>query len=444
MSSKNFKKLPQQLIAMSLLLSMQNALADQTKPRTLRESVLMAISLNPKTKSKDIQIESMHERTLSAKANKYPSGSVSCSQSTTNAVMSGVSSNSISRDCNITGSMTLYDGGSNNYSYLATKEEEEAQRQRFNSTNPFIQNTKGSLANQTMGAYMGLTSSKESINSANRDIIILQNILTTTTNSDDQGLVNAKIAQIKMSLARSKSNYLKSLSDFKYVVTTYPADNLENMEDAIHSLEIPTSADEAVQISLQKNPDVQATNASLRAANDTLLAAKAALGPRVSLVLTLDKNSYVSPMDSINNYSEHSTYAGVQISIPLSLSTYHYTKSQELSKRAAELDRDAALDDAQHGIESAYAELEAAEIQHDLALKAYNDAMAVVQATQTKIINHDPTVPSIQTCLSQYENLSSQVGNLMGAQSTIVVLKFTIQQLAGTVFDKAYEAREDF
>lgn len=425
------------LVTFSNAFSLENSPSEATpKPHTLIQSILLAISLNPKTKSKDVQIEAMHEQTLAAKANQYPSGSVNCSYGYTQGKVAGVPEKGTYADCSLSASATLYDGDSAKFAYLASKEQEDAARQRFNSTNKFIQNTKGQLAGDTVRTFIEISASKQSVIAKTKNLDILNNLYALTNDSNTKGLIKAQVTQAQISLAQAKSNYSQALSEFKYVVTILPADNLENLEQSIASLKIPGSVEEAVKISLERNPDVQATNASLRAADYTYKSVRASMGPKVSVVATIDTNLNHDSINSVNNYSGHSNYIGVQLSLPLSLSLSHYTKSQALSKKYAQLDSEAALDDARHGLESTYDELAAQLIQHDLLVTAYNEALETVEETQRQIANNEDHLPSVQTALDQYFNMNNQLSSLLNSQMAILSIKFSIQQLAGTVFDQ--------
>ncbi len=430
-------------ILMAVLLQFSLAQSTPHAPQSLGESVLLAINLNPKTKSKDIQVEALHENALAVRAGKYPSGSINCSREyerTTENIVgypAAIRSNVKLDDCNLTASVTLYDGGANKFAYEAALDQEESVRDSFNSTNPFIRNTKGAIANETMSAYLRLIGAIVGLNEGESYLKTLDVISSIATTTDEQGLVAAKIRGVKMGLAKSKGQYTQALSDFQNAVTVLPGANPEDFETTIQSLKIPASAAEAVATSLRKNPDIQATNASLRAADDSLRAARAALGPHISLIAEIDSNSSHDGLNMGSDFTEHSSMVGVQMTVPLSLGLVHSARAQKYSVDAAEMERNAALDDAKHGIESTYSQLDTEMIQHDLAVQAYTQARAVFLANVDKIKNHGANLPSVQTCLLQFDDMNLQLNNMVGSQANIVGYKFTIQQLAGTVFDQA-------
>lgn len=413
------------------------------QPKSLREAVLLTIELNPKTRAKDLLIQAQHETTLGVKAQMYPSGSFGCGTSLSpgRTVIDNnpMDSRQSTINCNLSGSVTLWDGGVGRYNYKAAIKTEEAVAQRLKSTSPFVHNGKGSLANAAMMAYMSLVMNQSILKETERNIVFLQKFLAVTTNPDEQSLIAAKLYALNRYYTKTDSHYRQAQKQFRYVVTTDPGTPLESLEETIVNVRIPATPQEAFLISLEKNPDVKSTEASLQAEEYTLKAAKAAAGINVSLVGNLNGGQSHEALNGPYDFRSTSGSVGIQARIPLSFSRGHYTKAQKLRKESARSERDSALDDAKYGIESTYDELEAEVVLHGLATQGYNDSLRIVEATIEKIENHDPSLPSTQTFLSQYANLSENFGILIGAQATMLTLRFSIQQLAGTVFDQVQD-----
>ncbi|PIS11978.1 MAG: hypothetical protein COT73_00995 [Bdellovibrio sp. CG10_big_fil_rev_8_21_14_0_10_47_8] len=417
-------------------------------PRTLAESVKAAIELNPKTRSKNLQLQSIHEVTKGTRADMYPQGAISCSAGTANSHSDSNWTdsshvNSSSKSCGVSASVTIYDGGAGYNRYKASQKQEEAVREQFNSTNPYLQNTKGQLAAQAMASYMSIILQEELKASALSGRDILRKILTAANKTEDRGLVNAKISDMDQSFIRSEASRKQAVSSFVNVTTLEPSGTLEGLDESIAHVVIPGTADEAVEISLERNPEVKAMNASLEAAQYTLKAARASMGPYLAAVVSYDV--FHNSQGGFAPYRGHGSnaYAGVRLVIPFVPAQIHYSRAQRYAVEAARAEREAALSDAKFGIENTYAQLDSALEQHQMNLESYADAVRMIQNTLAKINQQDPGLPTIQVCLSQFENLQGNYVSMIQSKIEILTLKFSIQQITGTVFDESLRAAQN-
>lgn len=407
-------------------------------PKSLRSAIALAIILNAKTRSKDIQIQSLHEVSLAAKAEQYPSGSINCSTSRlaghSNFDGRNYQNNYALNNCSISASLTLWDGGANRHNYRAAVAFEKAMESRFNSTSPLILYTKGSLANTTLNAYINLIFARQSLVRKDYDLKFLNSISALAKSDEDKNRIQTFRQSVEASKAQSQAQYDKAASDFKYTVTLPPSEELEGFAASIASLDIPETPDQAMQVALEKSPDIQATNYGLEAAGELYKSARAALGPQ--LTLNVSRSSYLQTASEFSGrYSEDLGMVSLDLYIPLSASKYHYTNAQRKARDAAELDRDAALDDARHDIDTTYQQLHTQINLESIYAKNFLDAQKIIDDILLQTQTPKGTALSVQYSLDQLDSLENAYRRWQESQSEIVGLKYSVQQVIGTLFE---------
>lgn len=417
-------------------------------PRTLHEAILTSIQKNPKTQAKDRLVEALHFQTQAAKDQSLPTVSLSCGYSNSSGQggyqgKTPDDSSSNSRNCNAGISMNLYDGGANQYSAKAAEAQEEATRYRYNSTNPFIQNTKGSLAGKTLESYLNLVTLKETISEYEYENQYLNRVAIIAKSDTDKNTINSQIASINGAIVGIKLDLEQAKSQFKYFVTVEPADILDSLEMTIEKLRIPVNIEEAKNIAQEKNPDLKASDYDLEAAKNTTKSVRASLGPRVSLYANKSyNNSGDAYVYSGLPYQSNSSTVGVNLSIALGVSKFHSLDATAKREEAALADHDGALDDMNFQIKNYYEQLANAQTmlnlrQHEFELskKSTEDIL-----NQLNSSNPDPDGKLLTNALAARGNRASVFMQLYGMYPGIlpntVRLKFSIQQVTGTVFDE--------
>lgn len=406
-------------------------------PKSLKESIAVAVKNNPKTVSTNELLEAIHYQTKASKADMYPTPSLYCSGSrsgsNTNYSDSMTKSKGTSGDCGLSVNVVVYDGKSSYYRYKAEQASEAATIAAYNTTDSMIPNTRGGLANQAMSNFVSLANSNGEINHLKTSLAILY---TFEKISNDYNL-KTRITESEQELQQMNDSLVLQKESFEYTVTLPPSDNLDDLDTTIGTLKIPASADDAIALALSNGPEVIRRNLNVEMAEFNLKAIKGSLGPTVTLSANIGKSVYSDQVTSANNYNSNSSSVGLSVSIPFGGGSHYRVKSSEANLASKKSEREAAIADARYSISAQYKKLNNLRNNYLTNSKNYNDQLIYLKTLAQSVASGQAMAIDISNVLIAISTLEKRYYQLERTQDEILFTLFGIQQVTGQLFAEA-------
>lgn len=424
------------ILSVLSILATSGASASERLPRSLKESIAIAVKNNPKTVSTNELLESIRFQTKATKADMYPNASIGCSgnYSGSKTNYSSMTSNSrgSSGDCGVSINVTVYDGKSSYYRYKAEEASEAATIAAYNTSDSMIPNTRGGLANQAMNNFVALANSNGEINHTKTSLSILR---TFEKVSDDYNL-KTKITEAEQELQQMRDSLILQKEAFEYTVTLPPSDNMDDLDTTIGSLQIPASADDAIALALSNGPEVIRRNLNVQMAEFNLKAIKGSLGPTITLSASAGKSIYSDKNSSVNNYNSNSNNIGISVSIPFGGGSHYRVKASEANLASTKSEREAAIADAKYSISAQYKRLNNLRNNYLINSKNYNDQLNYLKSLAQNVIEGQNLTVDISNALIAINTLERRYYQLQRTQGEILSTLFGIQQVTGQVFSE--------
>lgn len=213
----------------------------------------------------------------------------------------------------------LYQGG-------AVRNSVKAAKLRVESGQAGLRGTEASIFSQVVGAYMDVIRDQAIVQLNRKNVQVLRTNLEATRDRFEIGdLTRTDVAQSEARLAiaegtlrsaeaqliTSREGYIRLVGDAPVDLAPPPA--LPNL---------PATADGAVLVALNSNPDIESAALNAKAADVDIKVAKSARLPKVSAIVNGSYNNYLGSLDGISpgvpvNQSATSAAAGVQLQVPL-------------------------------------------------------------------------------------------------------------------------------
>ena len=416
----------------SLLIIALFAVSQNIFGLTLQETIKVALENNPKTIANQLRVQAQEDRLNAQKLNWYPKLTLSSGYETTKSRRNNVDSNGQSLRFGINTSVSLYDGGANTLAVQAAAADLKATEARYSSSNALITNTRGSIAKLVKDAYVSLIQISEQRKYLNSLGNTLQLFLSVAKTDDEKLLVQQGISDLKTSLTDLEATYQASLNDFKYFSTIQAPNSLQTFEEAISSLVIPRSADEAFQTALQKSPNIKLAEYELESAELKYKSGKAdSYAPKVTLSSSLQRGANGGD----GTHSQNSSASiGISIKYTLDASSNYRDAGAEKSMEASQRDKDGAIEQTRYEIDTVYPHLHNQQQIYLLQLAnlkttedALNQFLAKIKAGQA--VNISFGVNNILEPLRQYTTACLKL------KIDILNTRFNIQRSVGTLFD---------
>ncbi|MBC7714960.1 MAG: TolC family protein [Rhizobacter sp.] len=425
------------IILSTLLIASGSISAAENLPRSLRESIAIAVKNNPKTVSTNELLESIHYSTLATKADMYPKASVNCSGSysagsTTYYGSAALPSKGASGDCGVSLNVNIYDGKSGYYRYKAEQASEAATAAAYNTSDSLIPNTRGGLANQAVNIFVSLANSNAQI-AYNKTALSFLKIFEKV--SDDYNL-QSTITETEQELGQLNDALKLQKESFEYTVTLPPSENLDDLDTTIGTLHIPASADDAINLALTNGPEVIRRNLNVQMAEFNLKALKGSLGPSISLSVNAGKSIYSDKTSSTNSYDGRTNSVGISISIPLGVSGHYMTKASEAALASKKSEREAAIADAKYSISEQYKRLVNLRSNYISNSKNYNDQLNYLTMLAKSVDEGKTLTVDISKVLTAINTLEKRYYQLQRTQDEILTVLFGIQQVTGQLFSE--------
>lgn len=425
------------LSVLSIILATSTVSMADGLPKSLKESIAIAVQNNPKTVSTNELLESIRFQTKATKADMYPSTSLGCSGSysggNTNYAGMNTPSKGASGDCGISVNVNIYDGKASYYRYKAEQASEAATIAAYNTTDSRIPNTRGGLANEAMSNYVFLANLNGETKHLKTSLVILH---TFEKISDDYNL-KTRITEQEQELKQLNDSLILQKESFEYVVTLPPSEDLDDLDTTIGSLKIPASADDAITLALTNGPEVTRRNLNVQMAEFNLKAIKGSLGPSITLSANAGTSIYSDKISSTNNYNSKNSSVGISVSIPLGGGGNYRVKASEANLASTKSEREAAIADAKYSISAQYKKLTNLRNNYLTNSKNYEEQLNYLKILAQSVHDGQKLTIDISNVLIAVNTLEKRYYQLQRTQDEILFTLFGIQQVTGQLFSEA-------
>ncbi len=238
-----------------------------------------------------------------------------------NIIVPGNSFNAPARSFSAGGQLTvpLYQGG-------AVRNAVRAAKYRVEAGQADLRGTEASVFSQVVGAYMDVIRDQAIVQLNQKNVSVLRTNLQATSDRFEIGdLTRTDVAQSEARLAlaegdlrTAEANLISSREGYIRLVGDAPVD----LQAPPQLPNLPGTAEEAVAIALNSNPDIESANQQVNATKADIGSAKSTRAPKVSAILQGGYNNYLGSLNSgvegIGVTQETSSAAaGVQVTLPI-------------------------------------------------------------------------------------------------------------------------------
>jgi outer membrane protein TolC len=308
----------------------------------------------------------------------------------------------------------------------------EATKATFNTSDSQVPNTRGGLANETKSNFEALVSMRARIIFYGE---VLQTLKVFTKFSNENNLL-AAIVNIEQAIIQFNNAYEILQKNFEHIVTLPADENIEDLEGAILSLKYPSTVEEAIDIAIQRGPEVLRRNQFVKLSEFSLKAARARLGPTVSINARVDQGSFrIQGNESFDSRS-NSAAVGITFRLPLDPSGRFRVQSAQKDLASKKSEREAALNDAIHSLRQTYISLQNQQRLYPELQKNFFLQKQFVQELVDKVEAGQTAKLDIIKILNDINTLQSRFEGLLQLQGRVFSNLFTIQQVTGLLFEQ--------
>ncbi|ABF53971.1 TolC family outer membrane protein [Sphingopyxis alaskensis] len=238
-----------------------------------------------------------------------------------NLIIPGNAFNSPARSLTAGARLTvpIYQGG-------AVRNAVRAAKYRVEAGQANLRATEASIFSQVVGAYMDVIRDQAIVQLNQKNVAVLRTNLQATSDRFEIGdLTRTDVAQSEARLAlaegdlrTAEANLIASREAYIRLVGEAPVD----LEPPPPLPNLPATAEEAVAIALDNNPDIEAADQQVKASRADIGTAKSSRAPRVSAILSGGYNNFLGSLNSgvpgVSVTQETSSAAaGVEVTLPI-------------------------------------------------------------------------------------------------------------------------------
>ncbi|OFZ12036.1 MAG: hypothetical protein A2Z20_07320 [Bdellovibrionales bacterium RBG_16_40_8] len=425
------------LIVSILFISLQTLAQSINQAISFQDSLRIALEKNPKPKSKDIQILALKDRTTAAWLGFLPTFSESCDytqdKSTTRVLGIPSRTSDIATGCSTSIDLNIFKGGRGYYEAKTAEARQKAMAAIFNSTNPLVENSKGALATLLLNTYTAIIMNQDTLELLDSITDILNRALAATSDPDDINAYKAFMATVAIQKQNALNKITLSKEDYLFEVTQVAPDRLDSFDDFINSFQIPVTPEEALAQAKLSSPDLKRRVYELQQADyATKIAWSQAYMPTIDVYYSNYFSNDIDRLDSNNNYNYHNQSAGISLSWIFSFQKKNNLSAARKELQSAQLEQLAVIDDLKHNIKKTYMNYEATSSVLEKYRQKYEMAKDQAYSDIERLESKNPiSRTDLINDLNDYSNAGS---NLIYAKQGVVILKFTVQQVTGTLF----------
>lgn len=297
-------------------LTISGTLSSAAHAETLQGALAKAYENNPTLTAARAGQRANDENVPIRKADGLPSAGAGVDYQE-NLVLPGNAFFSPKRTLTVGGQLTvpIYQGG-------AVKNAVKAAKYRVEAGQADLRATEASIFSQTVGAYMDVIRDQAIVQLNQKNVSVLRTNLQATSDRFEIGdLTRTDVAQSQARLAlaegdlrTAESNLISSREAYIRLVGDAPVD----LEQPPQLPNLPATAEDAVAIALNNNPDIEAANQLVNASRSDIGVARATRLPKLSTTLSGGYNNNLNSVTSATSENiTTSTQAAVSLTIPI-------------------------------------------------------------------------------------------------------------------------------
>lgn len=417
-------------IILGLVLVSQTVMAE-----SLQEFIKFGLENNRYAEAIQLRMQSASDRLKAQKISVYsPSLSISSSfsQSRSKGDFSTTTSNSLSYGVN--GNLNIYNGGSDVAGIKAAEARFKALDATYNSSKSFIRNTNADTANNIFHSYLSLSDSITYYNFYSNYVQLLEKSKKVAVSAEQLQRLQQRIDSQKVNIQQYQNNMNQNTEALKFYSYNEQADfgSIDSTLIMTNSIQIPETADIAVEEAMNNSPDVNITKYNLEAAKYEREADKGRLfRPRVDLQVGTNVSSFDS---GGSQFDSSSSYVGLSVSYSLDGGIIYRNNASANSLAAAESENIATIDNLKFDLKSSYLSLK--NLSDTFRLTSQN--LAKDQALIENVIRgiEQGQKYDFEAVLGYFSSYSSNFQSAQSSLYRLAISKFEIQKTIGTLFSE--------
>jgi outer membrane protein len=316
----------------------------------------------------------------------------------------------------ITGSLTLYDGGS---SRLAI----DTQKEIVLGTRQALRNVEQNVLLRAVRSYMNLISAREFVQLRENNVrLIIQEFRAAQDRFEvgevtrtDVALAEARLAAARSLLAASQGDLAVSAEEFRAAVGVTPAN-----PSAVGPAPVSRNLDDAKEFAVRNHPTVLEAQHNVAAAELNIKRAQAAVNPTV----TLD-GAYARAPDDVDEFQTSITVSGpIYRGGLISSQVRQSSANRDAARSGLHLSRIAI----EQQVASAYAQLQVARATREASEQQISAATVAFQGVREEATLGSRTTLDV---LNAEQELLDARANRIAAQSDEVVASYSVLAAMG-------------
>lgn len=309
-------------VTAALLACAALTLAAPTRAETLRDALAQIYRTNPTLTGARAQLRAVDEGVPIARAGGLPQANSTAS--ITELPARGGSSISREATAGVSLSVPIYSGG-------AVRNGIKSARERIAQGRATLRSTEAGVFVDGVGAYMNVIRDEAIVDLNRGNVRVLQTNLEASQDRFQVGdLTRTDVAQSEARLEVARSQLQSAMAqldasreNYLQIVGAAPG----KLDPPPPLPEFPATPDDAVDVAIANNPDLESAKAAGRAAGYDVRVARASRLPRIAAVASGDYVNYLNSLSGLGGIadgsftggsnSETSVSVGAQLSLPL-------------------------------------------------------------------------------------------------------------------------------
>lgn len=304
----------------------------------------------------------------------------------------------------------------------------------YNSTQPFIENTKGALASEVQETYTAILMFRQ-LTGLTDELLSIMNVFAAGAGTvEEKNRIQESINSLRASRVGLEVPLRTFLRNFNYLVTVDAPENLSSFDEVIDSLRIPETSEEAATIGMANSPNLKVKAFAIERARHIYDAKWAETWlPRVYLSISSDHNR-----SSMMGQQMTTGGPSAMVSFRWSFSVSDRTRleASRVSQDAAELDLQGLERDLKHKLANLYQKYKGYARKDGLLLSNLEEVRTNMDAFLRRMVRGED-VDLVKDGLVLAQNLSNATREVIDNKNQIVDTKFEIQKSIGTLFEDA-------
>ncbi len=415
-------------------------------PQTLRAISLNqiigdAVIHNPDQQANDMTVESYK---LDAEGTRkdavYPQLNISAGETRTqyNQTLPGTNV----MNAGVSATETVYDGGAALDNAKSLAWEAKAQKALYDSTDPYVPYTAGSVAQQVFNLYVGWASYRATRDLSQKAYNELAQALPLTKSARALALLNSALQSLEDQVSAGQKNMKFTFDDLCYYSFTKLPPDIDTFEETNAQMKEVLAPYKNVQYAIstakKRNYDYLSRLYQLKQTIYQDDATRATLTrPVVTISVGDGWNESQTIAMGIPLTASAGPYVGMEVTMPISFGLRDHLEASRFRVLAAEKQLKQQEADFTYTIESTFRKLDyfdAETAEYDATTQA---DFALIQTFIQNHLDHNQkfTADDITQLLALFENWSGSIQNYIGALSQSVTYRYNLEVAIGILFD---------